>query len=72
MTPQIVLMNDKKTWLKSTDLKSKAGKWEVVRIPDKKTITLTYIHDSQRMMRNSISMTYAEFEDLSQFIKDIC
>lgn len=49
-------------------LTSKGGKWELVGTKD---VTLTYVHDKTRMMRNSITFTYAELEELLSLLSPL-
>jgi hypothetical protein len=58
-------------WKSVSSLISSGKKWEISNDKKKKEITLSFIHDKGRMMRNSIVVTYLEFEDLIDFITNI-
>jgi hypothetical protein len=65
------MANIKNIWSRDSMWKSGASKWEVNKTPAKRTVTLTFIHDANRMMRNSVTCTYAEFEDLLDLVNKL-
>jgi hypothetical protein len=65
-SPQTYTMDKKK--IQYNTHTSVGGKWEIVATKD---ITLFYMHDKNRMMRNSIICSYDELQQLADLLKTL-